>query len=349
MKNSAVTRNNKHLNSAKLYQYSLALKQPISFKQIQVCQRKGLIVALQFSDGSYGVGDIAPLPGFSHESLAECIAASKAFLISLVAQKTLKPIVNDLPPAVAFGIDCALNFELFKHKKPQIITQESDSNQQTTPFLQGNKSAIIQQFKALDNNSRVKLKVARGSLDDDINIIKSLLTLNPNLTCILDANQGWNLKQAVDFSSQIQQNFIEYIEEPCLTLKDSLRFSSLSGIGIGLDETLQSPNFIFTPDNRIKALIIKPTLIGNLKRCLEYISIAKQEQIKCYLSSSFESSIGLFHIEHIAKTYCQGQPTGLDTGKFFKENIIISPESLAPIKQLDRQTDNEPLEVIWQS
>ena len=356
LKNSVVTHNNKQPVNAKLYQYSLALHQPLLFNQVTVKQRQGFIIELQFYDGSKGFGDIAPLPGFSKETLRECQPLIQDYLTALVSNRDALHSLPKRPPSLAFALDCALLGSvdpIFTNVSKAEASQSGCMGQfASTPMLQGNKEQVIKQFKQLDKNQRVKLKVARGSVDDDIAVLNALYAINPSLQCILDANQGWSLKQATAFAKKIPKHTIDYIEEPCAQLEDSMVFSKTCGIALGLDETLQSPEFEFVPNICIKALIIKPTLIGSIQRCKHLIEQANSAKIRCYISSSFESSIGLTHLSYLAKTYCPGQATGLDTIKFFAEDIQIKSLTTPPVKSStirdEKTLKTSELELIWQ-
>lgn len=356
LKNSVVIHNNKQPINAKLYQYSLALHQPLLFNHVTVKQRQGLIIELKFSDGSKGFGDIAPLPGFSKETLRECQPIIQDNLTAIVSNRDALHSLPERPPSLAFALDCALlgSVDTLPSNVSKANTSKVDDMCQfdSTPMLQGNKEQVIKQFKQLDKNQRVKLKVARASVDDDIEVLNALYAINPTLHCILDANQGWSLDQATTFAKQVPTHAIDYIEEPCVQLEDCMAFSKTTGIALGLDETLQNPKFRFEPNSCVKALIIKPTLIGRIQRCKHLIEQANSANIRCYISSSFESSIGLKHLSYLAKTYCPGQATGLDTIKFFAEDIHITSLTTSPVKSSATRDKTalqaSELELIWQ-
>lgn len=61
-----------------LYRYSLPFRQPLMFKGQRLAHREGLLVSI---NGQWG--EIAPLPGFSNESLAEAEAESLACLTAM--------------------------------------------------------------------------------------------------------------------------------------------------------------------------------------------------------------------------------------------------------------------------
>lgn len=81
-----------------LYRYSLPLTQPLTFHEKTIHNREGLLVHWA------GIwSEIAPLPGFSKESLDEAEAETLAYLQAASAGK---PLPDIRMPSVQFGLDC---------------------------------------------------------------------------------------------------------------------------------------------------------------------------------------------------------------------------------------------------
>lgn len=53
--------------------YRLPFKTPLVWRGKTISSRDGLILSVRTTDGRVGYGDVAPLPGFSHETVAEGI------------------------------------------------------------------------------------------------------------------------------------------------------------------------------------------------------------------------------------------------------------------------------------
>lgn len=81
-----------------LYRYQLPFTQPLTFHGKVEVAREGLLVRI-----NDGWGEIAPLPGFSKESLQQAEAEALATLAALAAGDTPNPVL----PSVQFGLDCA--------------------------------------------------------------------------------------------------------------------------------------------------------------------------------------------------------------------------------------------------
>ncbi|CAK8741932.1 o-succinylbenzoate synthase [Sodalis praecaptivus] len=67
------------MRRATLYRYRLPMQPSVVLGNQRFAEREGLLVALDDA-GRRGVGEIAPLPGFSRESLADAGAAAQRWL-----------------------------------------------------------------------------------------------------------------------------------------------------------------------------------------------------------------------------------------------------------------------------
>ncbi len=316
---------------AKLFCYQLAFTCPLNFNGQKLTCRKGLILQLQDNSGHLSFGEIAPLPGFSDENLAQ---ATTQIISVLENGLTHLNQQADLYPSVQFALDNALhNIPLTKKAvSPDII-----------PLLQGDNNSVIKQYIALNKPVIIKLKVARQSVQQDILLFKTLTSLNPLLAVRCDANQVWKKTEASHFLGGINTKQLDYIEEPTASFKDNLQLAEKHQIGLALDETLQQTNFCYQHSDHIKALILKPTLIGSLSRVQNFINIAKQQQLQVSISSSFESIIGLLQLSYLAALYKKkcDISLGIDTLKYFKPGLLTDINRI--------QQDIQELECLWTS
>jgi O-succinylbenzoate synthase len=317
--------------NAKLFYYQLPFYKAINFNSHRLKDRQGLVLQLQHAQGDFSYGEIAPLPGFSCETLIQ----SKEQIISYL-DSGLSPLSPqaDFYPSVNFGLDCAL--------QGLPITAEA-LNIDPVPLLQGDNIASIAQYKKLNKPALVKLKVARQNIDTDIRLFNQLVSLNPSIMIRCDANQQWLESQAGRFFKNINRQHLDYIEEPTPLHAINLELGKHYQIGLGLDETLQDTAFNFQAHSSIKALVLKPTLIGSITRLEKFIEIAAQQNIQVHISSSFESIIGLKQLTALANIYQKrcSLTLGIDTLKYFQQGPLTKSQWVS--------TDLEQLECIWKS
>lgn len=313
----------------KLRKYTLPFKSAMYFKGHTLQIREGFILYLVFADGTSSVGEVAPLPGFSKETLYESLTQLKGIFTRLFANSSTVKVSalihiieqSSLFPSVRFALDCALG-----HISSVCIENKDEKYQQPlakcnlstieTPLLIGSRDDILTQYKSLKLPNRVKLKVGQKKTTEDASIVNQLWALNSSLTCILDANQAWNTLSANEFAVAVNHSAIAYIEEPCKHYTDSIRFSQQHKIPIALDETLQDSDFNFIVEPEIAAVVIKPTLMGSFERCKSIITQALEHNVQIYISSSFESPIGISQLQTLSELWVPKHLSGLDTLKY---------------------------------
>ncbi|MDU4093269.1 MAG: o-succinylbenzoate synthase, partial [Pantoea sp.] len=91
------------MRKAKLWRYAIPMESGVLLRDRRLTQREGLLVMLQQHDRQ-GWGEIAPLPGFSGETLEQAQQACESWLSQWLAAQ---PVAESLLPSVAFGLSCA--------------------------------------------------------------------------------------------------------------------------------------------------------------------------------------------------------------------------------------------------
>ena len=308
--------------NVKLYRYALPLSQPIRFHDQQLTSRDGLLLNWE---GRWG--EIAPLPGFSQETLDEAQAEALLCLKSMKQGRHLEPQL----PSVQFGFDCARRQWPEKLKAPH------------SPYilLLGTPDEVIWCWRdwLYDYPAKAKLKVARYPMRDELALIRLLLDRRPNLKLVLDANQGWTREEAWTFCGHLDPNRIEYLEDPCADFADIAFVANRTGMPVALDELLAQGK-PWEPIPQLRALVLKPTLLGSLANCEALIARARELRLKVIISSCYESQLGNRLLAQLASEWAPEQAPGLDTLRYFTTNILQS-ETLT--------VDEQQLELLWQS
>jgi O-succinylbenzoate synthase len=167
------------------------------------------------------------------------------------------------------------------------------------------------------------------TIDEDIDRIAGVRKIvGPEALLRLDANRSWSVRDALNFMARAAEFNIEYIEEPVQDfnhLKMLLKDGSPS-LPVALDESLMQITPRILPRlPALKAIVIKPTLLG-LDRALRFSRKAQDIGITPVISSSFESSLGLFTLASMAAGINGGQvPAGLDTLDWLAEDVLEPP------------------------
>lgn len=186
-------------------------------------KREGLIL-----ESDLGWGEIAPLPGFSSETLEEARAEILAWL-----QSGHKPTL----PSVRFGLSCALQpFSL----KPLRI-----------PLCALNAPR--------PGFSTLKLKLKDSTVEQ---AVAQARALKDQFRLRIDCNRAWSLEHALAFASHFKPDDFEYLEEPVGS--GLVEFSRRTGFPIAADESLRDGSYKQVPT--VKAAIVKPMLMGGVPK-----------------------------------------------------------------------------------
>ncbi|GLR75130.1 o-succinylbenzoate synthase [Aliivibrio sifiae] len=324
------------MKTAKIYQYQLPMDSGVILREQRLQQRDGLVIEL--SDGTrFGKGEISPLPEFNQETLEQAREDLQS-----VTQAWLNGEELDLDancPSVAFGFSMAL-LEL-EGGLPQ------EGNYQAAPLCSGDPDDLVVKLNEMSGRKIAKIKVGLYEAIRDGMVVNMFLELIPDLSLRLDANRGWTPKKAEQFANYVNPQFrsrIEFLEEPCQTPEESLEFAKATGIAIAWDETVRDDGFEVTAQEGVKAIVIKPTMVGSVAKCIELIEQAHQLGMQAVISSSIESSLALTQLARLAAWKAPDTIPGLDTIDLFKAQLDTAwPNCSLPMTTLSE------LNVVWEN
>lgn len=316
--------------TAQLYRYTLPVETGIILRHRRLKQREGYLIKLTQSQNE-GWGEIAPLPEFSTETLDQVKIQLQQLLAHWRHNEVIDDNLDDYAPSVAFGVSCALA-ELHN-------TLGEQGNYQTAPLCYGDPDELYDKLNQMPGEKIAKVKVGLYEANRDGLIADMLLEAIPDLKLRLDANRAWSIEKATLFASKIKpehRSRIQFIEEPCKTPALSLQFSQQHHIAIAWDETVREADFTVKADNNVSAIVIKPTLVGSLQKCIQLIKAAHQQGLIAVISSSIESSLALTQLARFAHQYTPNTLPGLDTLDLMQSQLLRPwPDSTLPIATLN--------------
>ncbi len=128
--------------------------------------------------------------------------------------------------------------------------------------------------------------------------------IGPAMHLRLDANEAWNLEEAITILSQCVPYNIQYVEQP-------LRAHDLAGmhtlrravpIPIAVDEALRGLESaqLVLDNEAADVLVIKPQLAGGLRVGQQIIQAAAERGVRSVITSAIETGIGVVAALHLA-------------------------------------------------
>ena len=311
------------MRQAQLWRYQIPMDAGVVLRDRRLKTRDGLLVRLEES-GAQGWGEIAPLPGFSAESLEEATGTALAWLNAW--RQGEDAMLPELP-SVAFGLSCA---------QAELTGALPDAaDYRAAPLCTGDPDELFALLSAMPGEKVAKIKVGLYEAVRDGMVVNLLLEAIPDLSLRLDANRGWTPLKAEQFAKYVNPDYrprIAFLEEPCKTREQSRAFAAETGIAIAWDESLREADFVMQAEPGLSAVVIKPTLTGSLARVREQVTAAHAQGLTAVISSSIESSLGLTQLARIAAWLTPNTLPGLDTLSLMQAQLVRAwPDSALPV------------------
>lgn len=286
-----------------------AFARPASNAQQLWTERQSCILTLQGDDRLRGRGEAAPLPGFSADRLEDCAAALGALELANIPERLengrdpLLELTNAsarLPvalPAARAALEGAL-LDLWSRaaRRPAwallASSETAPGPRALAALLMGEpEQAVEQALRAQDLGFRsFKLKIGRaGARERELSAVAQLRRrLAPNATLRLDANRSLSVDEARAELPRFAIHDLEYIEEPCAP-DDVAQLADLA-LPIAWDESLAERPL---PTHPLRALVLKPTLLGGISACAAWATRATDIGAGVIISHAFEGPLGL--------------------------------------------------------
>ena len=317
----------------------LQVDPPLSNARGQWSQRSILIVRLHSTDGPDGYGEASPLPDYSPDDLPVCERALRAIpaarLSALAAlegaAELLEGVAETLPaslPAARFALETALLDRLGRHLgRPlwSLLTHlpSGAAGGERSPIelcalldSADPEAALLEARRRMAEGVRsFKLKVGPETLQPAQQATLDLLrgTLGDAVALRIDANRSLNHEALPDTLRALASYEPEFVEEPVWDPQP--KDFAASPCGLALDESLQSLDSVaFERLVRLpacRALVLKPTCLGGLGRCLVLARQGRLFGCEPVISHALEGPLGWAACAHLALALSPGMAAGL--------------------------------------
>lgn len=276
-------------------------------------ERTTVILGVRSEDRGTGLGEAAPLPEMSIDTVADAVATfgdlDAGIPLTIDSPTDAAVIAARLaaPPAARFAIETALLSALAQHAGTSIAAL-------WPPIPQGElRNAVV-----ADDEDDARAAVALGARcvkikASDPDRVLRIAAAIPGVRLRVDANRSWPRAEVERWLAQLEQLPIDYVEEPCVDAHELLAHhlpcrialdESLVGLDpVDLARAMASP--------ALAALILKPTLLGGFARCQELATLARRHGVAPIVSHALEGPIGFAACIELARTIGADVPVGL--------------------------------------
>lgn len=168
----------------------------------------------------------------------------------------------------------------------------------------------------------IKIKVG-NNLDEDLKRLAIVREIAPDLAIRVDANGLFSVDAAQTFINRAGE--IEYIEQPCATIKELRELKHRVSVRIAGDEIIRKATNPFDVDltDAVDILMLKVAPLGGIASAKK---IAEYHGLPVVVSSALESAVGISHGLKLAAVVSElNYSCGLATGKLLAEDVAVLP------------------------
>jgi len=294
--------------------YALRFTTPLITAAGTFALRRGWLVTVRGDDGALGVGDAAPLPGFSVDNYEQTEAELRAW-DGGAALPTL--------PAARHAAEQALLTLRAAREGVSLASLLGPAPRASVPVARLVRSLDEADVAVAAGLRCLKLKVATHPIEDDVARVRALRErFGPDVALRLDANRGWSFEQAKRAIDALAPFAPELLEEPCLGGPQTL--AALRGtIPLAADESMRDDADLerIIALSAVDVVVLKPMLIGGPQRAARLAERAHQAGFGVMISTALESGVGRVAALAVAAVNPSDLAAGLDTGHLFASDL----------------------------
>lgn len=293
----------------------------------------------------FGLGEMAPLQGLSIDfvpdfeqvlnNVCDTFNSLDLEVFPWNLNILLSQLIDEAFPSVKFGFETAL-LDFMNGGKRIIFDNDFVDGRKSIPIngliWMGSKEFMVSQVeeKLAAGFNTLKLKIGAINFQDELAILASIRErFTPEqISLRVDANGAFPVDKAEEKLTRLSNYQLHSIEQPIKAhqIEAMANLSEKGIVPIALDEELIGVSDYVQKMQLLKKIkpqyiILKPTLLGGLQHCREWIEIASRLQIGWWITSALESNIGLNAIAQFTAEYKNPLPQGLGTGALYHNNI----------------------------
>ena len=289
---------------------------------------------------TFGLGECSVLKKLSIDDVPATIYEAQlqktaTRLADIHTLSDVRKVVPDDFPSIQFGVETAwLDFQNGGNRR--IFDSDFRAGVSGIPIngliWMGTPGFMEQQIAEKLSQGYTTLKLKIGAIDfvQEIKLLESIRKqFSPDQIALrVDANGAFSVADAMEKLSVLAQFQLHSIEQPIRqgqpeAMTTLCRHTTLP---IALDEELigiadfaeKKALLTFIQPQYI---ILKPSLLGGITHCKEWIQLAESQGIGWWITSALESNIGLNAIAQFTATLQNPLPQGLGTGQLYDNNI----------------------------
>lgn len=286
---------------------TLHSKHPFGISYGTSSETKNVLVKLEL-DGHTGYGEAAPASyhGESRETVmavlsrieenAEEVFSGGPFAICDTSKKLDKLIAGHASAKAA--IECAMHDlcgKIANLPTYKMLGLSPEGPMTTYTIGIAELDLIEKKTKEALSEGHKLLKIKLGT-SYDRQIIEVVRNIAPDLPLRVDANGGWNPKQAIAMARFLEGHGVEFIEQPLPKFSHISDFKFVkdnSPLPIFADESAMNSFDVARLSQAVDGIVVKLAKCGGITEALRSISTARAHGLKIMFGMMLESSVGV--------------------------------------------------------
>jgi len=293
----------------------------------------------------YGLGECGPLKGLSPDDrpdfedyLREICDTFNGLDLQLFKWNIpiiLSQLISPRFPSVEFGFETAM-LDYLHGGRRVIVDNEFARGNKALPIngliWMGNREFMLRQIeeKLAGGYTTLKLKIGAIDFEQECALLESIRSrFTPEqITLRVDANGAFHPEEVDEKLARLATYGLHSIEQPIRAGQTDFltELCRRTPVPIALDEELIGHmeyvhKFRLLKKIQPQFIILKPTLLGGMRHCDEWIEIAGRLGIGWWITSALESNIGLNAIAQYTAGFKNTLPQGLGTGQLYHNNL----------------------------
>ena len=299
--------------------------------------RSGVLIELTAEDGVTGVGEASPMPSLGAgtvDDVAALLARYAGRILDGEAEAALSA-----PAAGVAALRCAIDVALLDIEGRQralpvsrLLNDESAGAVTVNAVIGGGPPDEVAAYgrEASAAGYRVlKLKVGVGGLDEDVARVAALREACPDATIRLDANGAWSEADAAEAIRNFYPLHVELLEQPvaAAAVEAMARIRAAASLRVAADESAADEHGVarVLEAKAADLLVLKPMLLGGLRPALDLARRAAEAGVGCFVTTTFDSSVGTAASLHLAAALPTDAAHGLATGEHMAADVTATP------------------------
>ncbi|MBA3848932.1 MAG: o-succinylbenzoate synthase [Opitutus sp.] len=297
--------------------YRRPLRPPLRTAHGLWTERGGLLLRTEREDGRIGWGEVAPLPWFGTETLAEAVE-----VVAKLGDEVDEEVLARVP--ARFG---CVRFGLAMAMEPDRVATVPDGRLPVAALLPAGREVLAElPVKLAAGYLAFKWKVGVGRAEEELPLLDDILAQLPAYAKLrLDANGAWTLRDAARWLERCAERPVEFVEQPVRAADALLGLAQDYPVTLALDESVAGLAAAREWQARgwRGVFVMKPALAGPLP---ELVAWAQETKPDLVFSSAIESALAR---AQILRTVFAGKlthrPLGFGVGGIFGDAAWDGP------------------------